>query len=193
MDTNYSTERLNIRDFTIEDAPFLQECLGDKDVARQTMTKPHPFPESLAVESIEKYHKFKKDGAANILALTLKDTNQFIGLVGMMFKPEHKKGDLGYLLSKPFWGKGYATEAAKKMLEVGFNEYGLERIAASAFADNPASLKVLEKVGFRYEGTSRKDAIKWGEARDVAFYGILKEEYEEKVGRDEGSKEVKKE
>lgn len=173
MDTNYSTERLIIRDFTIEDAPLFQEYLTDADLTKQTSSMPHPFPEGLALEYIEKYHKLKKEGTAIWLAVTLKETNELIGMVGLMFKPEHKKADVGYLIAKPFWGKGYATEAAKKMVEVGFKEHGLGRISATAFADNPASMRVLEKIGLKHEGTARKDVIKWGQVR-YSFLWSLK-------------------
>ena len=86
---------------------------------------------------------------------------------------------MGYWLGKAYWGKGYATEAAKKMIEIGFKEYDWNRIYATAFTNNPATMRVMEKAGMKYEGTHRKELLKWGEPIDIAYYAILREEFEE--------------
>jgi [ribosomal protein S5]-alanine N-acetyltransferase len=83
-------------------------------------------------------------------------------------------------MRRKHWGRGYATEAAAEVIRYGFEECGLQRIFAGCFLRNPASGRVLEKVGMQREGTLRRHQMKWGEPLDIAFYGLLREEWEKK-------------
>ena len=76
----------------------------------------------------------------------------------------------------PYWGRGYATEAARAVVRYGFDTLALERIAARAFCRNPASSRVLRKIGMRHEGTQRKALPKYGELLDTELYAILRED-----------------
>jgi RimJ/RimL family protein N-acetyltransferase len=80
---------------------------------------------------------------------------------------------LGYWIGVPYWGNGYATEAGRAVLDHGFGELGLNRVYAHCFARNPASRRVLEKLGMRHEGTRRRHTLKWGEYLDEEEFGIL--------------------
>ena len=179
MEKSYPTEHLTLRDFTLEDCPRVEEIINDFEVAKTTLSIPYPYPKGGA----ESFLNFCKESQAKGLSLNfsivLKETNEVIGSIGSLISPEHKKAELGYWLGKAYWGKGYGTEAVKKMIEIGFKENDWNRISARAYTNNPASLRVMEKAGMKHEGTHRKELIKWGKTLDTAYYAILREEYEE--------------
>jgi len=176
MDSSYSTSRLTLRELTTDDGPSVHGILSEIEVAKQTRSLPHPFPDGLALDIVGSWIKMKKEGTATWFAVIVKATNEIAGVTGLNFQNEHKKAEIGYLFGKPYWGKGYATEAAKKIVELGFKDYDINKIWGMVYADNPNSIKVLEKIGMKHEGTIRKDLIKFGQARDVAYYGLLREE-----------------
>lgn len=85
---------------------------------------------------------------------------------------------IGYALSEAYWGKGYATEAVKKVIQYGFEELGLEIISVYHYPHNKRSQRVIEKCGFKYEGTLRKSSVLYdGSIYDDVCYSITKEEY----------------
>jgi RimJ/RimL family protein N-acetyltransferase len=102
-----------------------------------------------------------------------------IGAMGLVIKGEGI-AEIGYWIGVPYWNRGYASEAAAEIVRYGFEECGMDRIFACHFQRNPASGRVLQKVGMQYEGTLRRHLVKWGERIDLAFYGILREEWEAK-------------
>lgn len=83
------------------------------------------------------------------------------------------------MLDKPFWGKGIGTTAARLLLREGFGTRGLHRIWATCLPENPASIRVLEKSGFRREGYQRKNLMIHGEWEDTWLFAILQEEWHE--------------
>ncbi|MFB5188719.1 GNAT family N-acetyltransferase [Alicyclobacillus fastidiosus] len=78
---------------------------------------------------------------------------------------------------KPFWGNGYATEAARRIVSYGFEELKLNRIWAAAFMRNPASSNVMKKVGMKQEGILKQHVVKWDHPEDLGYYGILRDDY----------------
>jgi RimJ/RimL family protein N-acetyltransferase len=99
-----------------------------------------------------------------------------IGAVGLRVDRDHARAELGYWIGKPYWGRGYATEAARAALRWGFDSLGLERIYAYHFARNAASGRVLRKIGMTPEGIARRHVRKWGEYHDSPLYSILRGE-----------------
>jgi RimJ/RimL family protein N-acetyltransferase len=92
-------------------------------------------------------------------------------------EPAHRRAELGYWIGVPHWSRGYATEAARAALHYGFETLQLERIFASHFRHNPASGRVLKKLGMRHEGCLRAHILKWGEFVDLEAYGLLRSEF----------------
>ena len=80
---------------------------------------------------------------------------------------------MGYWVGAPYWGRGYCTEAARAILRYGFEELGLHRIHAQHFARNPASGRVMQKIGMVYEGRQHEHVRKWDRFEDSDLYGIL--------------------
>ena len=89
--------------------------------------------------------------------------------------------ELGYWIGVPYWGRGYATEAAREVVKYGFEKVQLNRIFAAHFKHNPASGKVLQKIGMKYEGCMRQNILKWGDFIDVEVYSILRQEFDAAV------------
>lgn len=175
-----TTTRLLLRPFQLSDANDVQRLAGDFEIADTTLFIPHPYINGVAEEWITTHEQNFKIGKEFIFAITLHNTKELIGSIGLTVNREHKKAELGYWIGKPFWNKGYATEAAEAMLKFGFEDLGLERIHANYFARNTASGKVMEKLGMQHEGTLRKDIKKWGKFEDIKIFGILKSEYQSK-------------
>ena len=110
-------------------------------------------------------------------AITLAKQSSLIGGIGLRIDPQHPRAELGYWLGMPIWGKGYATEVARAMVEDGFATLLLHRIYASAFRENTVSAKVLEKIGMRHEGCLRQHVLKWDRFIDLEMYGMLRSEW----------------
>ncbi|HYC60995.1 MAG TPA: GNAT family protein [Thermoanaerobaculia bacterium] len=85
-------------------------------------------------------------------------------------------GEIGYWIGVPYWGRGYASDAARTIVRYGFEQCGLDRVFACHFTRNAASGRVLQKARMQYEGTLRRHLVKWDERIDLAFYGSLREE-----------------
>lgn len=168
------TQRLILRSLTIEDAPEVQKLAGDRDIAATTLSIPHPYENGMAEAWIETHPEAYEKGVGITWAITLRDNGIFCGTIGLLINQEHNKAELGYWVGKPYWGKGYCTEAANAIVQYGFETLGLHRIHAAHFARNLASGRVMQKIGMRLEGCKRQHILKWGKFEDLVLYGILK-------------------
>ena len=171
------TERLILRPFRLSDAQVVQLLAGERDIADTTMSISHPYEDGMAEEWIGGRDSAYKDGKAITFAIVLRDEYSVIGAVGLEIDRECDAAELGYWVGKPFWSRGYATEAAAALLDYGFDELHLNRIHAAHFARNPSSGRVMEKVGMLYEGTARQAMKKWGKYEDLVSYGVLRSEW----------------
>lgn len=104
-------------------------------------------------------------------------SGDLVGAIGLVVQPEHARAEMGYWIGVPFWNCGYATEAARAVLVFGFVELKLNRIYATYLTRNPASGRVMQKVGMRNEGLFRQHVKKWDEFEDLALCGILAGEW----------------
>ncbi len=171
------TERLILRPLTLEDADRVEELASDYDVAKTTLTVPHPYPKGSAKKFIRHVLDAEKEGKIVIFAIINKEESSLIGIMNLSINTSHDRGELAYWIGKPYWGKGFGTEAAKELVKLGFDELHLNRIFAASFTSNPGSWRIMEKIGMKYEGTLKQHLVKWGVYIDLAYYGILKEEY----------------
>ena len=172
-----ATDRLELRAFSAADAPDVARLCGDREIAAGTLTIPHPYPRSAATEWISRQPERFASGAGANFAAVERETGALVGSVGLVFEEEHKRAELGYWIGMPHWGRGYATEAVRAVIRYGFEERGLNRIYAYHFSNNPASGRVMQKVGMTYEGVRRQHTLKWGEFLDNEGYGILRHEW----------------
>ena len=170
------TDRLILRPYRLSDAAELRRLIGEYEVARTLATVPHPYPYGEAERFIAGRRAAFGAGKSVELAVTLA-AGELIGGIGLRLNAQHGGAELGYWIGRPFWRRGYATEAAGAMLDYGFAQLGLRRIAARHFGSNPASGRVMVKIGMKCEGTMRQALLKWGRVEDDVCYGILADEW----------------
>jgi [ribosomal protein S5]-alanine N-acetyltransferase len=109
----------------------------------------------------------------------LKETGKLIGTIGFPWHDlRNRRAEIGYVLSRDCWGRGYMPEAAVRILQFGFEEMKMNRIESCHFLPNMNSGKVMEKCGMKYEGTARQKVFVKGNIWDVKQYAILKEEWD---------------
>jgi len=170
------TIRLLLRPYRLSDADDLKRLAGDYDVARGTLLMPHPYEEGMAEEFIRRQEKAISEGEAFNFGIFSHGTEEFVGGIGIRVFKHHNTAELGYWIGKPYWGKGYATEAVAAVVEFGLADLGLRKIFAEHFKSNPASGRVLEKTGFLHEGCRRRHVLRFGTIQDVELYGQIKDE-----------------
>lgn len=172
------TKRLRLRPFVLDDAPVLQCLAGERAIADTTLRIPHPYPDGAAEDFIRRAADKFAAGEGLNLAVSMRETGELIGSVGLAFRRDDANAEMGYWIATHAWGRGYATEAALALLRHGFEVLDLHRIYAHHFARNPASGRVLEKIGMKREGYLREHVRKWDRFEDLVLYGILKREYD---------------
>ncbi len=172
-----TTPRLVLRPLTLADAPVLQRLVGEKVIAANTLNIPHPYEDGMAETWIGTHAPGWERGEQATFAIT-QPSEGLVGVIGLTIEAAHKRAEAGYWIGTPFWGRGYASEALKAIIEFGFKQLDLNRIHASHFVRNPASGRVMIKAGMSYEGRLRQHILKWGQFEDLAKYSILRSEYE---------------
>ncbi len=146
------TRRLWLRWPAPGDADDLTAVAGLRDVAEMTARVPHPYPKGEAASRIDEWRKRNGQGNGLLLVLTRKGPDRrVVGTIGV--DPTTAGLSLGYLLAPEHAGQGLATEAAQAVLDATFILTAVPDVEASVRVVNPASRRVLEKCGFRYEGT----------------------------------------
>jgi ribosomal-protein-alanine N-acetyltransferase len=171
------TTRLILRPFTVADARDVQRLAGEREIASTTLNVPHPYEDGMAEQWIGTHQEKYERGELVNFAIVRRADNALIGAIGLRITPQHTHAELGYWLGTPYWNAGYGTEAARAVVAYGFERLGLHRIHASHMTRNPASGRVLQKIGMHYEGCLRQHVNKWEVFEDLALYGILQSEY----------------
>jgi RimJ/RimL family protein N-acetyltransferase len=142
-----ATARLQLRAPQREDAPAIAALANDRRIAENTARIPHPY----TLADAQGFLRYLEESETEIaFAIALAD-DALIGICGLRTKPR-KSPEIGYWLGAPYWGHGYATEAARAVIDHAFEDLGLDRLEAGARVSNPASRRVLEKCGFQWSG-----------------------------------------
>ena len=174
------TERLIIRKLTLDDAKDIYEFTSLKETSEFLTWYPH--------QNIETTRKFLEDlqvkyrkNLPSQWGIELLTENKIIGIAGFItFFPEHKKGELAFVLSPKYQNRGYMTEALGIIVHFGFEVMELNRIEAKCEIDNFASERVLQKIGMQLEGCCYEYLVRKGIFRDYKIYALLKKYYDEK-------------
>ena len=170
------TKRFIIRPFKKSDANQVYEVCNDFEISKTTLGIPFPY----TLEDATNFIKYTNDAISNQksyeLAITLKEnSDELVGCISLMgIKRPADKAELAYWVAKKFWNNGIATEAAKAITEYGFHTLKLNSIFVRFLDNNPASGKVMEKIGMKYVGKMREHEYKLGQYYDVFYYEILK-------------------
>ena len=142
------TGRLILRAPRPSDAGPIGHYCADPRVARMTASIPHPYPPGAAEAYLESIASGRLPEEVRVMDASPADWSETVGLIG--FRPD--RAEIGFWVGPPFWGTGFASEAVVALLEHLFRVRGLPRVRAEVQADNGASLRVLDKVGFRRAG-----------------------------------------
>jgi RimJ/RimL family protein N-acetyltransferase len=167
------TDRLVLREFALEDAPDVQRLAGEREVARTMLLVPYPYEDGMAEEWIATHRPAYEAGERVDWAVVLRGEGALVGSISLRLHPLHDNAELGYWIGRPYWGRGYATEAAEAAVRHAFEVLRLHRIYANHFGSNPASGKVLRKIGMSLEGNRPEHYKKWGAYEDRVDYGLL--------------------
>ena len=160
------TQRLLLRPPALADAARIGLLAGDYDVACMTGTIPHPYSEQMAAEWIGGALR----GEEGVVLMIERDGTP-IGCTGYRpFGEDH--AELGYWIGKPYWGQGYATEAVQALIAHAFDADGFDYLKAGHFADNPASERVLRKLGFVAKGGIVRDCAARGTSTQCLTYRL---------------------
>jgi [ribosomal protein S5]-alanine N-acetyltransferase len=170
------TERLILREATKADAKDMLIYLSDPEVVKHMGLEPFQSIED-ACDEIAWYESIVKNGTGIRWGITRKDDNQVIGSCGFLNRvPKHYRTEVGFELSKEYWGQGIAREALEAVVKFGFEYLELERIEALIEPANLPSQKLVERSGFQKEGLLRHYEYTCGKFDDLLMYSILKED-----------------
>lgn len=160
------TQRLLLRPPRLADAARVSLLAGDYDVACMTGTLPHPYSEQMAAEWL----KDAIAGEEGVLFM-IERSGMLIGCAGYRaFGPEY--AEMGYWIGKPYWGQGYATEAARAVIAHAFDTDGFAYIKVGHFTDNRASERVIRKLGFVAQGEEERDCAARGATTHCITYRL---------------------
>ena len=151
------TERLRLRRITADDVGLLVELDSDPEVMRFLTGQPTPRKEIENVVLPEILKVYDEHPELGTFAAEQKVDGTFIGWFGLQPTAAPKTVDVGYRLKRTAWGKGYATEGTRALIDKAFAELGADRVYASTMAVNTASRRVMEKAGMRFVRTFHAD------------------------------------
>ncbi len=172
------TARLLLGGFAVDDAAELQRLAGAREIADTTLAIPHPYQIEHALSWIEHLNNEAGAAEAATFAIRLLPQRQLIGSIGLSdINTQHGQAELGFWIGKDWWGQGYAREAARAVIQFGFESLSLNRICAHHMTRNPASGRVLLAAGMQREGVLRQRVQKWGVYEDVVLYAVVREDW----------------
>ena len=160
METELATERLTMRRARPEDLDAIHAVVSDFDVARHTANWPHPADRAYTSKRAEPV-----DPAIGMAGPVLLG-GEIIGLMGLI------AGDLGYMFARAYWGRGYATEIGRALIAHAWASYDWPRIEAGVFEGNPASERVLKKLGFAPVGDDQHWCAAEGRDRPLRVFHL---------------------
>ncbi len=174
----FVTQRLTIKAYVRSDLSELRAVNEDPEVTQYL-----PYPTWQTPEDAEAWHaRLEKRAAAREgmqFAVRVQPSNELIGTVLLFgFGMEHEVAEVGYVIGRAHWGKGYVVEAMQPLIDFAFDRMGCHRLGAKLDTRNRGSARVLEKLGFTYEGTAREDWFKDSVRSGTAFYGLLRNEWQ---------------
>jgi ribosomal-protein-alanine N-acetyltransferase len=109
--------------------------------------------------------------------MTKRENGELVGAIGIHMDKVNQAAEFGYWVGKRFWNQGFAAEASRAVIRFGFEELELNRIYARHMTKNPASGRVMQKTGMRFEGILRESIFRWDSFEDAAIYSILASEF----------------
>lgn len=171
-------DQVHLSGFRSSDKCALVEHLNDPDIYGRTFRIPFPYTDAAADEWLALVAKITKQQGRHVHWAIRSADDALIGGCGFdgFQAGKSHRGEIGYWLAKPFWGRGITTAVVQRVCQHAFEEFELVKITAHVFPHNPASARVLEKSGFQEDGFLRKHFLKEGRFIDARPFALLKEE-----------------
>ena len=174
-----TTDRLILRPFTLDDVDDVARMCGSGVLHRTTLALPYPYTRESAISWISKHDEWRQNRICEDFAITDRETGSLYGAISLMFHVKNSPtAEMGYWVGEEFWNHGFATEAARALIEYAFSELMLHRVYAEHFGSNLASGRVMQKAGMKHEGTLRDHFFKNGRYEDGVIYGIVSMDYD---------------
>jgi len=171
------TDRLILRELDLDDFEAVHAYASDPEAVRYMTWGPNTEQETLDFLEGARASAAEEPRTGYELAVVTKADGRLVGCIGLHLRSDESTAMLGYCLHPDAWGQGYATEAARGVLGLGFDVLLLHRVWAGCDPDNIASARVLQKVGMSLEGRLREDLRIRGVYRDTLVFGILEREW----------------
>jgi ribosomal-protein-alanine N-acetyltransferase len=176
------TDRLRLRPFADSDADALFALHSSASVLRYWDAPPWTEP-ARAERFLATCRQMADEGTGARVAIDRLADGAFLGWCSLTrWNADYRSAAMGYCLDDAAWGQGYATEAARALLQWAFATLDLNRVQAETDTRNVASARVLEKIGFAREGTLREDCVVNGEVSDSWVFGLLRREWQPSPG-----------
>lgn len=172
------TDRLILECYAQSHVPEITEAINEPGISEYTRTIQYPYTEKDAQSFALRHEDGLESGTMVCWAIRERESGAVIGSIGFTINREDSNAEIGYMINSAFRGRGYATEAARACMQFGFETLRLFRIYASWYADNPASGKILRKLGMSEEGTLKGHSFRGGFQRDIVYMGLLRSEYD---------------
>ena len=171
------TGRLSLRRLAPGDAADIFEYASDDEVTKYLTWETHQSIENARGFINFTLGRYERDEAGD-WGIILKETGKLVGATGFAwYDSKNNRAEIGYVLARPYWGRGIMPEALSRLLKFGFEEMGLNRIECCHFLPNEKSGRVMQKAGMSYEGIARDRAFAKGKYWDVKQYAILRSDW----------------
>lgn len=168
------TERLFLRLFHESDAEEVTNLCNNYRIYKSTLNLPFPYTLECAMTWISNHKDNFESDKLYEFAITDKVSGQLLGAIALSNRKQNKHGEIAYWIGEQYWGNGYATEAAKAVIDFAFQAKDYHRVYACHFKSNPASGTVMKKCGLEYEGTLKEHIYKEGAFEDLVYYGLVR-------------------
>ena len=165
-----TTERLLLRIFDFDDADAVYLMANNFNVSKTTVNMPYPYVPGMAEDWISTHNDLWRTKTGVVYAITRQDTGQLVGAIDLL-SIDKSTAALGYWIGEPFWGNGYCTEAALSLVQFSFTKMGLKKIIGEHLTTNPASGKVMKKLGMDHIGSTQK-SNRYGKNVDIETYEL---------------------
>ncbi|OLO38939.1 GNAT family N-acetyltransferase [Alkalihalophilus pseudofirmus] len=168
-----TTKRLVLRMFQKHDAIGVTNLCNNYNIFKNTLNLPYPYSLEDALSWIEHHHDHFNANKSYEFAITDKDKGELYGAIALSNNIKFNNGEIAYWIGEEYWGNGYATEAAQAILQFAFDEKQFHKVFARHFNSNPASGRVLQKLGMKKEGILMDHVRKENRYEDLVYYGII--------------------
>lgn len=167
------TKYFTLRPYRTRDAEAIARNINDKTIARNLLSAPYPYTIKDARSFLKRVMKFARSKKSTSRVFAIEIDSELAGAIGFHNIHVHK-AEIGYWLARKYWGKGIMTLVVKEIVKYGFGEMGLSRISAGTVPHNKASMRVLEKNGFKFEGILRKNLKKGDKLIDEYYFARVR-------------------